>query len=223
MSDLSGIFEDSALGVSRETLEKFAIYKRLLIEYNSKFNLVGPSTLSDIDARHFLDSAQLFPFLNFKDRLVDFGSGAGFPGLVLAMMGCSNLTLIESSHKKCGFLETVSRETNTPVTVWCGRMESYQGERFDGVISRAVASVEKIFCLTQGSVTPSSTYYLLKGERAEEELTLAQGKWSFTCERKKSITHSKGVVLILNHVAKNEKNYQHSKSKRRGWKNNNNG
>ncbi len=98
--------------VSRETLEMFKVYARLLREWQKTINLVSESTLQEIDIRHFLDSAQLFKYLPQKPvKLADMGSGAGFPGLVLAMMGAGEVHLIESDVRKATFLREVSRET----------------------------------------------------------------------------------------------------------------
>jgi 16S rRNA (guanine527-N7)-methyltransferase len=214
VSDISTIFHDHSLIVSRETIEKFSIYQKLLTEYNQKFNLIGASTIPLIAERHFLDSAQLLYHIDKNKTLVDVGTGAGFPGLVLAILGYQLVTLVESSHKKCEFLKIVSRETTTPVQILCGRIEDYKECVFENVVSRAVAPIKKILDLTKGIRTFETTYYLLKGEKGEKEVTEAARKWSFTCARKKSITHSKGVIFILGNVKKNDKNHQHCKSKR---------
>ena len=88
-------------GVSRETLEKLSIYVDLLSKWQLSMNLVGSSTLEEVWSRHILDSAQIFPYIDRQNGLVlDLGAGAGFPGLVLSIMGVSGLVLIESSTKK---------------------------------------------------------------------------------------------------------------------------
>ncbi len=223
MTVISDLFLSFGINVSRETEDKLELYKKLLLSFNEKFNLIGPATIPIVEERHFLDSAQLFSYINISSNILDVGTGAGFPGLVLAIMGAKNVTLVDSSHKKCEFLRTVSRETNTPVVVECCRVEDYKDKGFDEIVSRAVAPVEKIFSLTHHLVSSKTKYLLLKGERGEEELKQAQNKWLFTCERKKSITHSKGVVFLISQVSKkSEKNNQYCKSKRGGWKNNNN-
>ena len=92
-------------GVSRETLDRLAAYEATLRKWQPKINLVGPSTLPDAWRRHFFDSAQLFPLLPESVRvLVDLGSGAGFPGLVLSIMGVPEVHLVESDSRKCAFL-----------------------------------------------------------------------------------------------------------------------
>ena len=113
-------------GVSRETLERLRIYEALLRKWQAKINLVGPATLDDAWRRHFLDSAQLFPLLPANAQVVvDLGSGAGFPGLVLAVMGVPTVHLIESDLRKAAFLREVARETATPAIVrWTARVSA---------------------------------------------------------------------------------------------------
>ena len=114
-----------AAGVSRETLERLTAYADLLVKWQAKINLVGPDTIPSLWRRHFLDSAQVFPLLpQGIHRLVDMGSGAGFPGLVLAVMGVGDVHLIESDARKCAFLREAARITGTPVTVHNARIEN---------------------------------------------------------------------------------------------------
>ena len=106
MENLSGADFHSATGVSRETLDKLSLYVDLLIKWQGQINLVGQSSLGGVWGRHMLDSAQIFTYIiNQNKSLLDLGSGAGFPGLVLSIMGVSNIVLIESSQKKCAFLK----------------------------------------------------------------------------------------------------------------------
>src|ERR1700722_13861594 len=115
------------MNVSRETIERLTIYQNLLKEWQQKVNLVSSSTLPHMWERHFQDSLQLLPYLPRENAsLIDLGSGAGFPGLVLALSRPETLkvTLIESDLKKCLFLEIVSRETKISVTIIRERIEA---------------------------------------------------------------------------------------------------
>ena len=106
------------LDVSRETLELFVSYGELLLKWQSKINLVSDKTLDDMWRRHFLDSAQLFGLLPGNNpSILDVGSGAGFPGLVLVLMGARNVTLIESDTKKCMFLREVCDKQEKALTL----------------------------------------------------------------------------------------------------------
>ena len=105
---------------SKEVLGKLELYHDLLISWQKKYNLVGPSTLKDIWERHFIDSAQLFSILPLEHKekpIYDIGSGAGFPGMVLAIMGRKDIVLCESSSKKCIFLEEVKNKTNSNIII----------------------------------------------------------------------------------------------------------
>ena len=107
--------------VSRETLDKLSAYVDLLIKWQRRINLVGPNTVADVWRRHLLDSAQLYSHLaDPKARLLDLGSGAGFPGLVLSILGAKDVTLIESNQKKCSFLGEVIRQTGCAAQVFKG-------------------------------------------------------------------------------------------------------
>jgi len=130
----------AATDVSRETLVQLQRYADLLQKWGKRINLVGPSTLDDIWRRHMLDSAQLWPHLPADTRvLVDFGSGAGFPGLVLAIMGVPEVHLIESNQRKCVFLREVARATGVNVTVHSTRIEAVAGFPAAVVTARALA------------------------------------------------------------------------------------
>lgn len=150
---------------------KLTIYKQLLLKWSPRLNLVSKNTLDDTDNRHFKDSEQLIPFLKHTDKIVDIGSGAGFPGMILAMHGF-DVTLVESDQKKCVFLENVSRETNTPVNIVCGRVEKYKPlDLFDIVCSRGVAPLLALIQLSSHLVKKGSSFGLfLKGKQVNSEL-----------------------------------------------------
>lgn len=151
---------------------KLDTYEALLIKWSARLNLVSKSTLLHIKSRHFEDSLQLLQLLEVTDSVVDVGTGAGFPGMVLAMCGL-DVTLVDSDEKKCVFLENVSRETRTSVKVVCSRVESFQSdEKFDVVCSRGVASLTKLVHLTSHLIKKSHSKGLfLKGENVDIELS----------------------------------------------------
>lgn len=157
--------------------DKLDTYESLLIKWSARLNLVSKSTLLHIKSRHFEDSLQLLRFLEVTDSIVDVGTGAGFPGMVLAMCGL-DVTLVDSDEKKCVFLENVSRETGTPVKVVCSRVESYQGDKkFDVVCSRGVTSLPSLVHLTSHLVKKSHSRGLfLKGENVDIELSQISGE-----------------------------------------------
>lgn len=189
--------------VSRETLEKFGVYERLLLKWQKAINLVGPNTLDDIAERHFFDSAQLFRYIPDIDvRLADMGSGAGFPGLVLAMLGVKDVHLIESDIRKATFLREVSRETQTPVTIHDVRVEDCKIENVDVITARALAPLADLLGYAAKLATPGHPWYGLfaKGLQYREEVAKAEKKWSFETETFPSETDMAGKILRIRNV-----------------------
>lgn len=188
--------------VSRETFEKLEAYHKLLFKWQKAINLVGPKTLQDSWARHFSDSAQLHEYIpNNVSVIADLGSGAGFPGLVLAMM-CPDkqVHLIESDERKAQFLRTVSRETYLQnLTVHNERIENIEGLCPDLVTARALASLDDLFafCLPWAQQNPQLNMLFLKGRQAEEEIAAAQARYDFTCESHPSKTDSESQILFI--------------------------
>jgi 16S rRNA (guanine527-N7)-methyltransferase len=192
-----------ATGVSRETRERLEAYAALLIRWQKAINLVGPKTLPDLWRRHMLDSAQLRPLVPEQTRrLVDLGSGAGFPGLVLAIMGVEGVHLIESDARKATFLREAARVTGTAITIHAARIETIEGLPADVVTARAYAPLDK---LLQGAArfwTHNSLGLFLKGQDIDVELTTAAKCWRFTAERLPSRSDPSGVVLRVGGLAR---------------------
>ena len=152
-------------GVSRETLERLEAYAELLRRWSGRINLVGRNTLGELWRRHFLDSAQLLPFIPNKTRhLVDLGSGAGFPGLVLAILGVPGVELIESDARKCVFLREAARTANAPVTIVDSRIETVKPHLAEIVTARACAPLDKLLPLAERFIGPNTLCLFLKGE-----------------------------------------------------------
>jgi len=189
----------SAVSVSRETEQKFSTYLALLNKWQPKVNLVGPDTLVDARSRHFADSAQLEPLVPATAKtLHDWGSGAGFPGLILAMMRPElKITLVESDQRKCAFLRTVSRETKTPVTIRDERIEDITPVFIDIISARALAPLKDLLrmALPWAEANPALILLLPKGENANTEIAEAQKKYSFDLAKYPSKTASGAVIL----------------------------
>ncbi len=187
--------------VSHETRAKFERYAELLIEWNEKINLVAPSTLPDLWSRHFLDSAQLYGLLPPKTQnLVDLGSGAGFPGLVLALMGVPAVHLVESIGKKARFLEAVAAELAPNVTVHHARIETIRHIRADIVTARALTALPDLLSLAAPFLKKDSLALFLKGQKADAELTEARKYWTFACEKKPSLSDPSGTLLQISNL-----------------------
>ena len=193
-----------ATGVSRETLSKLSIYVNLLKQWQKQINLVSSNSLGGVWCRHIFDSAQIFSYIaNQNQGVLDLGSGAGFPGLVLSIMGTKNVVLIESSQKKCSFLREVVRQTACDAKIFNGRVEEYPvlGSSYY-VTSRALAPMETLFALSYPLLSSGGRCLFLKGKNYEHELTRSQKKWSmdFQVHRSKtdqSINMKLGFGVLL--------------------------
>ena len=198
----------AACPVSRETMARLDAYLELLRRWNGKINLVSAKSLADPWRRHMLDSAQLARYLPKRTErvLVDMGSGAGFPGLVLAILGVGEVHLVEANNRKAVFLEEAARTTGTAVTVHARRLEDVTNLAADVVTARALAPIEGLlryagpFLRRPGPDLPwaaGSIALFLKGRGAAAELTQAQKSWNITAESFPSLTDRQGKVLRL--------------------------
>jgi 16S rRNA (guanine527-N7)-methyltransferase len=189
--------------VSRETLARLQIYADLLVTWSARINLVGRATLDDLWRRHFLDSAQLLRLLPAGAKsLVDLGSGAGFPGLVLAILGMPRVELVEADSRKAAFLREAARVTGTAVMVRGCRIEAVPPHAVDVVTARGCAPLEKLLSLSGRFIGSHTTCLFLKGARAEEELTEAGKAWTMTVSRHPSRADPGGIVLSLQQVVR---------------------
>lgn len=186
-------------GVSRETLDRLAAYVTLLQSWNERINLVGRNTMGDIWRRHILDSAQLYPLLPARTRvLVDLGSGAGVPGLVLAIMGVPEVHLIESDQRKAAFLREAVRVTGVAAQVHPERIEKLPGFAADVITARALADLTSLLELSEKFRQPRTLCLFLKGELAREELeATSRSCFSFKAEDVPSRSDPSGSILKL--------------------------
>ncbi|MBK6896115.1 MAG: 16S rRNA (guanine(527)-N(7))-methyltransferase RsmG [Alphaproteobacteria bacterium] len=194
------------LSLSSSVMERLCIYHSLLVKWQKSINLVSDSTLPEAWHRHFYDSAQILQYLP-KDRRVvaDLGSGAGFPGMVLAILNPDlDMNLIESDERKCLFLRTVSRETDTDVSIHHGRIERVR-ESFvpEIVTARAFADISAILELSSVWNRKNKTLQLilLKGENADDEIENARTRFSLSVESFPSLTHPKARILRISHLS----------------------
>ena len=188
------------LNVSRETLCQFEAYLKLLEKWQRRINLVANSTMADVWERHILDSAQLFRFCppNTK-KILDVGSGAGFPGLVLAIMGDAQVDLVESDQRKAIFLSTVIRSLGLSAKVHNQRIESLPNLCPDVVTARAVAPVPRLIKLIENQISADTVCLFLKGASVEDELTDLQSYSTMLSVNHPSLSGPDGVVLELKH------------------------
>jgi len=213
--------------VSRETLADLQTYADTLTAWQAKMNLVGPSTLPDLWRRHFLDSAQLYPLLpdneadsERKLKIFDLGSGAGFPGLVLAILGRHDkrypggrplrVNLIESDRKKATFLAEAARAvgftaddtSKTAVRVRAQRAELIEPQIADVVTARALAPLDKLLPWMARFADDKTILLIPKGEQAEAELQSAGKDWKMKIDRVPSRSDARGTILVLRELAR---------------------
>jgi len=192
---------------SRETLDRLATYEALLRQWQKTINLVAPNTLTDVWHRHFADSAQLLA-LAPPDALhwTDLGSGAGFPGLVLAILlaqvrPAARVTLIESDQRKAAFLREVARATRTTVDILCVRIENAPTRdkacQADVVTARALAPLDKLLGLAAPFFGAHTVGIFPKGRAAAREVEAARARWSFGCDLVQSMTDAQARIAVV--------------------------
>lgn len=184
--------------VSRETRARLATLVDTLGHWQKAINLVGPSTLADPWRRHILDSAQLLDLLPPDPApVLDVGSGAGFPGLVLAILGVPDVHLVESDQRKAAFLREAARRTDAAVTIHARRLESLTPWPARVITCRAFAPLERLLTVVSPFIDRKTMCILPKGARAEEELTRAGKEWKMHVDRFQSRTDDQGVIFRL--------------------------
>lgn len=171
-----------------------------LTEANQVMNLVGPDTLPDFWSRHAWDSAQLLELEPGVRTWADLGAGAGFPGMILAILlkdqPGAHVWLIDSLGKRCRFLDALVRDLALPATVIHGRAEA-QRVSVERVTARAVAPLERLLGYAQPYIDRGAQAVFLKGERAEEELREARKSWHFEAELKPSLSDARGRIIRI--------------------------
>jgi len=186
--------------VSRETLADYKLWQALLLKWNKKINLVSQVGLDDYWSRHALDSWQLVPYLpKNTEKIIDLGSGAGFPGISLAI-ACKarpqgSVLLVESAGKKASFLRAAVRELNIPAAVTTKRAETIPSGIYDVVSARAFAPLPRLFDYAQRFWGEKTIGLFLKGENVQDELTEAEKLWNYNVEVNTSLSDSSGSIL----------------------------
>lgn len=192
--------------VSRETMGRLEVYAGLLVQWQATINLVAPSTLGDIWHRHFADSAQILPLAPpLPARWLDLGSGAGFPGLVMAIMlaerGACRVSLVESDARKAAFLREVIRQTGIAVDIVLARIEipSTQAKvgHVDVISARALAPLPKLIGLAAPFWMAGTTGLFLKGRDVAAEIANAEAAWDFSSTSVPSLTDAEGRIVVI--------------------------
>lgn len=191
----------AVINVSRETLTALETYLAMLVRWQKAINLVGPKTLKDPWRRHLLDSAQLIPHLpSPSGPLYDLGSGAGLPGLILAIMGVADVHLVESDQRKAQFLREVARKLDLSVQIYASRIEQLSDHCADIVTARALAPLSHLLDLAAPLLRPHAVCLFPKGQSASDELTDASKSWSMSADIIPSLSDPSASILKLRNV-----------------------
>jgi 16S rRNA (guanine527-N7)-methyltransferase len=189
-------------GVSGDKLGKLEVYVDLLRHWARRINLVSQASLIDPWRRHVLDSAQLFPLLPDDGKAVlDLGSGAGLPGLILAILGAPRVQLVESTGRKCAFLAQAMRETGTTARLHDCRVKELAPFPAGVVTARACAPLPRLLALAWPFVEGGGMCLFLKGRKADKELTESTKKWTMDVTRTTSLSDPSGVILKVENLS----------------------
>lgn len=190
-----------------DSLDDYRTWEAMLRKWNARINLVAPKSLPEFWQRHALDSAQVLPLVPETARtIVDFGSGAGFPGLAMAFQAKhlgldQTVHLIESVGKKASFLKSVSRETKVPTVIHADRIEALQPLNADVITARAFAPLHRLLPLAWQHLAKNGQIILLKGEAVAAELSEAHNAWTFDVQQTPSLSNDSGCVLSITGLA----------------------
>jgi len=203
---------EGCIDVSRETRARLDVYHQLLVQWQKVQNLVAPNTLDQVWTRHFADSAQLSPLLdafNGESKvLVDLGSGAGFPGLVLAILKADQpnfkVHLVEANGRKCAFLKDVARATGLDVDIHNCRIEDFANKStifaVDVVTARALKPLHSLLDLGGFAFQNGAAGLFLKGQSYAQEIEEALSSWSFEVECFESCTDKEGRIVKVTQI-----------------------
>jgi len=195
--------------VSRETLDELKMYSLSIIKKNKEINLISSSTEKSINTRHIADSAQIIDFINKNDVNVctDLGSGAGLPGIVLAILMKSKkpkfkVIFYEKSYHKSNFLEEISKKFKLNTKINQKNIFEQENLETDIIVSRAFKPLPVIFEIALNNFSKFKYIILFLGKSGKEILKDASKKWKFDCEEKKSLTSDESLIVKISNLQK---------------------
>ena len=204
MHDFKHFFSKN-INFSRETSYRLKKYEKILIEYNKKINLISKSTEKDIYNRHFIDCAQVIDFLNNNQNLLDLGTGAGFPGIVLKIVSNDfsknlNIFLIEKSKKKTAFLNFLKKQLDIDINIINQRYEDFKIIKKHSIITRAFKNIKETIDLTYKNLNNIENLLMLKGKNHINEINEAKKKYMFHMKKYQSLTSKESYILKISKI-----------------------
>ena len=198
-------FFNKKFNVSRETIEKLKKYKDFLLTRNKSLNLIGKTTENQIFTRHFTDSAQIYDLIEDKSEIIDLGSGAGFPGILLRILMddkkiTGNIILIDKSSKKCKFLQDLSYKLSLNLKIVNLKIENYKFDKISTVVSRAFKKTIDTIDILFKNNDKIRNIILIKGKTYQQELEDAKKKYTFDVEKFRSITSDESYIIKINNI-----------------------
>jgi 16S rRNA (guanine527-N7)-methyltransferase len=195
---------ENDLRVSRETIKSIENYHDLVLKWNNKINLIGKSTETDFWTVHVLDSVQLIKYLPNKDIVItDFGSGAGFPGIILSLAGY-NLELIEMDTRKAAFLHTAANLSNKNMRIFNDDIKNINPWKANYITSRALADLTKLFNFIENFISLDTKVFAWKGKSVTMEIELANAEWGFDYIKHSSMASSTSCILEISNIKRNK-------------------
>jgi len=191
--------------VSRETIEKLNKYRDFLVSSNKLLNLIGKTTENHIFSRHFTDSAQIYDLIEDKSEIIDLGSGAGFPGVILKILMDynkidGNITLIEKSPKKCKFLKDLTDKLDLTIKIVNLKIENFNLNKISTIVSRAFKNTVDTMDILFKNNDKIESIILLKGKTYQQELEDFKKKYTFDVEKFRSITSDESFILKITNI-----------------------
>ena len=198
-------FFNKKFNVSRETIEKLKKYKDFILISNKSLNLIGKTTENQIFTRHFADSAQIYDLIEDKSEIIDLGSGAGFPGVLLKILMDDkkidgNITLIDKSPKKCKFLQDLSEKFGLNLNIINLKIENYKFNKISTVVSRAFKKTNDTIDIIFKNNDKIRNIILIKGKTYQQEIEDAKKKYTFDVEKFRSITSDESYILKISNI-----------------------
>lgn len=189
----------SGVSVPRETFDRLVKFSEIFLKWQNSINLVAPGEVDQLWQRHIIDSVQLQKYIPPGSEVIDFGTGGGFPGLIISILGY-DVTLVESDQKKSIFLAEASLFTGCGPIILNKRIEDLGSPKFDVVTSRACASLDKLLHMSSPLMNEKTFCLFLKGKNYDGEIKVAKEQFDFNIEIHPSITDPSGVVLKISNL-----------------------